>query len=129
MEKKLIWKFNIIDLLIIGIIILGIIALVFRTVSGKDNGRIEFMFLCVCEQESRSLLSVIQPGQNCADNSTGADIGTVSEVCPDSVVIRVRGRASEYGISVRNTRYFKGQSVEIITGNILLNTRIAQIYE
>ena len=50
MEKKFFGKFNIIDMIIFGVILLSLFALVFRMVSGSDEDKGVYAVTYICEE-------------------------------------------------------------------------------
>ncbi len=78
LQKKIIWKLNIIDLLLLLIIVLSIAALIYKSVSGntEDDYR-EFTVTYVCENAPIGLFDSISENAACIDGGTGEEIGVL----------------------------------------------------
>lgn len=90
MYKKIFWKFNIIDILLLIILTISIIALIYKLTWGKSSGEThEYTFTYVCTTAPRELTENLQIGAPCADGDTGTDLGTLSfsetEVLPAQI--------------------------------------------
>lgn len=86
LQKKIIWKLNIIDLLIITIILLSILALIYKSVSGSgdESEYREYRLTYVCESAPIRLFDTIENGSLCIDGGTGDEVGELAgfEVTP-----------------------------------------------
>ena len=76
LQKKIIWKLNIIDMLLIIIIALSIAALIYKSVSGSDDSEYRnYDLTFVCESAPVGLFDTIDTGLLCIDGGTGEEIG------------------------------------------------------
>lgn len=81
LSKKIIWKLNIIDLLLLAIIVLSVAALIYKTAWGKKyNDYQEYTIAYVCESTPIELVNKIQEGELCIDNTYGSEIGVVNSI-------------------------------------------------
>lgn len=137
MNRKLIWKFNIIDLIIIAIVLLSLFALVYRMVSGNGEEKRSYTLTYICEDAPTNLLYEIQNGEACADGDTSTKLGAVTEVSfsdnsednRSSAAIRaeVEGYKTDHGITVGETVYLKGMPINLIVGDSVFEVYIGDI--
>ncbi len=138
MNKKLLWKFNIIDLLIMAIILLGLIALVYRMVAGAGEDERTYTITYICEDAPLGLLYSIDDGDLCVDSELGTNLGSVrhvnTEVNPDmesrgraTITTTVDGFKAEHGISIEDTIYLKGKILNLIVADSIFEVYIANI--
>lgn len=140
MNRKLIWKFNIIDLLIIGILLLGVAALIYRAVIGGSEGRDDFEITYVCSAAPTELLYEVHDGMLCVDGDSGAELGSVSEVNVEeqtsgsgegrgTIKTLVSGSKTEHGITVDDTAYLRGKTLNLIVDDLVFEVYISNIQE
>ena len=140
MGKKLIWKFNIIDILLIVLISLSIVALVYKTVKGSSGKEREFVLTCVCENSPTELLYGIKTGDTCVDGETGEELGVISgcTVTPNAendgkgraeIYAVVSGTKEKHGIYVENSVYLKGKTFSLIVDDSVFYVYISDISE
>ena len=81
LQKKIIWKLNIIDLLLIVIILLSILALIYKSVSGSgdESEYREYTLTYVCESAPIRLFDTINQGELCIDGATGEEVGDLAD--------------------------------------------------
>lgn len=81
LQKKIIWKLNIIDLLLIVIILLSILALIYKSVSGSgdESEYREYTLTYVCESAPIRLFDTINQGELCIDGATGEEVGELAD--------------------------------------------------
>lgn len=80
LQKKIIWKLNIIDLLLIIIILLSVAALIYKSVSSSnDNDYRVYNISYVCESAPIGLFDTIHTGELCIDGGTGEEVGELSD--------------------------------------------------
>ncbi len=81
LQKKIIWKLNIIDLLLIVIILLSILALIYKSVSGSgdESEYREYTLSYVCESAPIRLFDTINQGELCIDGATGDEVGELTD--------------------------------------------------
>ena len=138
MNRKLLWKFNIIDLLIMAIILLGLFALLYRMVSGAVEQERNYTITYICEDAPLGLLYSIDVGDLCADGELGTALGTVrhinAEADPDggtrgraTIITTVEGFKAEHGVSIGDTIYLKGKTIELIIADSIFDVYIANI--
>lgn len=138
MDRRLIWKFNIIDLLIIAVVLLSIFALVYRAVAGNDNQEAPYTISYICDNAPYSLLGGIEAGDLCADGETGASLGEVISVTPEAttadglkgkaeISVTVDAYKEEHGIVIEDTLYLKGKEMQLIVDDAIFNVYISDI--
>ncbi len=102
LQKKIIWKLNIIDLLLIAIILLSVSALIYKSVSGSgdESEYREYKITYICESAPIKLLDSVTEGALCVDGNNGDEVGELTdfEVTPiaeyDASAARVSDRSS-----------------------------------
>lgn len=138
MDKKIIWKFNIIDIILIALIIMSIVALVYKTVKTSGGKEESFTFTCVCEDTPLELLYNIKSGDICVDGEKGSELGVVSavSVMPNAenngkgrAEIRtiVEGTREKHGIYVNDNVYLRGKTFSLIIGDSVFYVYISNI--
>lgn len=137
MNRKLIWKFNIIDLTIIAIVLLSLFALVYRMVSGSGEEKRSYTLTYICEDAPTALLYEIQRGEACADGDTSTELGTVTDVSvygnPEdsrgnaAIRAEVEGYKTDHGVTVSDTVYLKGMHLNLIIGDSVFEAYIGNI--
>lgn len=138
MGKKIFWKFNIIDLLLIALLILSISALIYKMTWGSKNKEAQFNITYICEDAPLELLYGIKTGDKCADSDKGVELGTVSgcSVSPNpdnngkgkvEIFTTVIGIRAEHGLSINNNMYLRGKSFPLIIGDSVFNVYISDI--
>lgn len=138
MNKKLLWKFNIIDLLIMAIILLGLIALVYRMVAGAGEDERTYTITYICEDAPLGLLYSIADGDLCVDGELGTSLGSVrhinAEINPHNdrrgratITTTVDGFKAEHGVNIADTIYLKGKILNLIVGDSVFEVYIANI--
>ncbi len=132
MERKLIWKFNIIDILIIAAILVSSLVLIYRFMFDNEKAT-EFEFTYVCDSAPHSLLSEIRTGEQLTDGETGKEIGTVTDCVIDRdniggiIYAAISGFDEKHGVSAGESVYLKGQTLGIIIGDCIFDVYIENI--
>ena len=159
MERKIIWKLNIVDLLILAIVAVSIIALIYKTTWGNRNSDTQrFTFTYVCQSSPMEVLQGVYSGDPCVDGDYGeslgvliqADIFPVASVPGDSdenaahpgpvgqaeantgratFTVLAEGKKGEHGVTVGDVLYLKGKSFNLIVGDSIFSVYIADIQE
>ena len=138
MDKKLIWKFNIIDILLIALIILSIFTLVYKTVKSSSGKEQSFRLTCICEDTPLDLLYSIKTGDVCVDGETGNELGQISScvVTPSpendgkgraEIYTDVFGTKEKHGIYVNKSVYLKGKTFSLIVDDSVFYVYISNI--
>lgn len=138
MNKKLIWKFNIIDLLIIGIVLLSLFALFYRMISGSDADERDYTLTYICEDAPLTLLYDIKSGEECADADLGTDLGIITAVNAEAnpedddrgraaIAAEVTGFETDHGVTIGDSVYLKGKTVNLIVGDSVFEVYIKDI--
>lgn len=138
MDKKIIWKLNLIDLIIIALIILSIFALAYKVFWDSGNDVQNFEMICVCEEAPSELLYAIPAGSICINSVSGTDIGKIvktdietveenSDKAKAVISILVDGTKNDHGISIDDTVYLKGSEFSIIIEDSIFDVYISDI--
>ena len=134
MEKKFFGRFNIIDIILFSIIIVGVIIAVVRIFwdgsGGYEDAEITAVF--VTDDFRSEVLPYLQSGEELMNEADNSVIGRVvsSEVSPDgvlSVKSYAEGAKLEHGIMLGNTTYFIGGEVSIIAGDAVFDAYLSDI--
>ena len=137
MDRKIIWKFNIIDLIIIAVLVLSMTALLYRlTWGGSDEQAFEITY--ICDEASLDLLRDVRSGALCADGDLGTELGKVSgcqtEPLTDNsdkgrATIRsiVEGEKSKHGTTIDDIVYLKGKDLNLIIDDTVFKVYISNI--
>lgn len=138
MEKRLLWKFNLIDLILIALVLFSLAALVYKITIGNNDGDRSYEFVYVCEGAPADLLYAVGEGEKCVDADAGTELGTVSRVNVEeiqatpskakaTIATRVKGTALEHGVNVGYSLYLKGQKIQLIVGGSVFEVYISDI--
>ena len=137
MEKKFFGKFNIIDMIIFGVILLSLFALVFRMVSGSDEDKGVYAVTFICEEAPEVLLWEIEKGELCTDGDSGTELGEVSDIfiVPADenskpiayITSQTEAYKADHGIAVDDTVYLKGSRINLIIGDSIFEVYIKDI--
>lgn len=138
MDRKLFWKFNIIDLILIALVMFSLLALVYKITIGNGEGEKSYEFICVCESGVYDLLNGINEGEVCADADLGTELGTVAwknveqnqsipEKARGAIGVSVTAKGMEHGVNIGDSLYLKGQKIQLIVGDSVFDTYISDI--
>ncbi|MEG2380261.1 MAG: hypothetical protein RSB38_01035 [Oscillospiraceae bacterium] len=134
MNRKIIWKFNIIDLILLAILTLSVLGLVYKATLGNDKSETQtFTINYTCKAYDADLLSSLNSGDSCLDGDTGTELGKLSNVEMDSInqtamfSTIVEGSKSEHGITIKKTPYLKGKRLNLIVGDCVFEVYIKEI--
>ncbi len=98
LSKKIIWKFNIIDLLLIFIIVLSIAALIYKSAWGKKNSEYRtYTVTYVCDNTPIELIDKVHEGDICVDSSNGNEIGELVDLSYTPIAEEGFKAPEEYG--------------------------------
>lgn len=75
--KRLIKKFNVIDFLITGLILISFIALLYKITLGNGDELKAYQFTYVCEETPLEFADTVTTGNQCADGDTGELLGEI----------------------------------------------------
>lgn len=80
LSKKIFWKLNIIDLLLLAIIVFSVCALIYKATWGGDEDYRTYEISYVCENVPIEIVSGLHEGEECSDYDTGSDLGILKRV-------------------------------------------------
>ncbi len=80
LSKKIVWKLNIIDILLLAIIVLSVCALIYKATWGGDDESRTYEVSYVCENIPIELLGSLQSDMECSDYDSGSDLGRLKYV-------------------------------------------------
>lgn len=139
MEKKIFWKFNIIDLLLIGILAVSVIALLYKITWGKQADETEsFLFTYVCQSAPSETFQGIAPGLSCTDGDYGNSLGELTSVQNQELendsqnqrcifISQVEGKKNTHGVMVNEVLYLKGKSFNLVIGDSIFPVYLSEI--
>lgn len=139
MERKIFWKFNLIDLLLMGMLAISLFALIYKFTWGKDRDKTEdYLFTYVCTAAPQEIFSEIVPGVSCSDGDYGSSLGTLRQVQTSAIegdtqnlravfTCETKGKKAEQGITVGNVVYLKGKRLNFVAGNAVFSVYLSNI--
>lgn len=139
MERKLLWKFNIIDLILIAVIGLGLIALIYKLTWGQPSDETQaYLFTYVCESAPEEVYRDIQPGAFCSNAETGHSLGKLTNLVlsdiPDSnkkkqgvFITTLEGAPGEHGVLVEDVTYLKGKELQLVVDDSMFFVYLSDI--
>ena len=139
MERKIFWKFNIIDLILIGIIAVSLFALLYKVTWGKEKDRTEtYQFTYTCQSAPSETFTGITPGLVCSDGDYGSSLGKLADVNASGIegddrnwqatfTAKVEGRKGEHGVTVGDVLYLKGKSFSLVVGDSMFAVYLSDI--
>ncbi len=139
MDKKIFWKFNIIDLIIIAAVVLALIALIYKMSGAPDGDKKAYEFTYICENAPQELFMGIEEGEACADGATGAKLGTVlyrqaelsenGEKAKGIICFKAEGIKITHGINIEENVYLNGSRLNLVVGDSIFDGYISDIRE
>lgn len=141
MEKKIFWKFNIVDLALIAVIIIGLAAMIYGFVKGDDKRDTEtFLITYTCRSAPNEALDGIESGAECMDGDYGNSLGKLTdirryEIKDDSLnqqvvfVTAVNGIKSEHGVTINDVLYLKGKELNLVAADSVFSVYLSGIQE
>ena len=140
MNKKIIWKFNIIDLLIIAVLLVSLTALVYRVTWGRSEGEQTFALTFECDEAPLALLRDVRSGEECSDGDAGTDLGEVEGIFFEPLEEGSdKGRATintvaegskpenNHGVTIEDTIYLRGKPIDLVIGDTVFKVYISGI--
>lgn len=139
MERKLLWKFNIIDLILIGVILLSLITLLYKLTWGQSADESEaYLFTYVCESAPAEVYQGISSGALCSDGEMGHSLGKLTNLIladiPDDdthkqgiFITTLNGKAGEHGVVVEDVTYLKGKELQLVVDNSVFSVYVSDI--
>lgn len=138
MERKLLWKFNIIDLILIGIVLLSLFALVYKFSHGSNDEQQAYLFTFVCEEAPLEIYHGIETGFTCSNGDTGESLGNLTHLMlsdiPDDdrhkqgvFTVALNGIPNEHGVTVEDSLYLKGMQISLMAGDSLFSVYLSEM--
>ncbi len=139
MGKKLIWKFNIIDLILIGLLLVSLIALTYKLIWGRDSNNAEpYYITCICNESPGEILNGVGSGMPCSDGDYGTGIGNLLSLSVSDIqdnpqakrgvfVVEAEASREEHGIKVGDVLYLKGKEFNLIIGDSVFAVYLSDI--
>lgn len=139
MERKIIWKFNIIDLILIAVVGLSLLALVFKLTWGKPSDNTEaYLFTYVCDSAPTEVYQGLASGSLCKDAKTGTSLGKLTNLILTEIpnndkqkqgvfISALEGAKGEHGVLVDDVTYLKGQELELVVDDSVFSVYLSQI--
>lgn len=80
LSKKIVWKFNIIDILLILIVLISIISLIYKSTFGSSDAQLQTFYVTyVCESTPAEVVGSIKAGDSCMDGDSNISLGVLTE--------------------------------------------------
>ena len=126
MERKLLWKFNIIDLVLLGVIALSLIALCYKIIWGQDAKDSQtFLFTYICTSAPEEVYQGIVAGAECSDGEFGVSLGKLTNLTLSDIpeepkqkqgvfITALNGEEGVHGVSVEDVLYLKGKECKLV---------------
>ncbi len=139
MGRKIFWKFNIIDLLLIGILAVSIFALLYKITWGSKADETEnYLFTYVCQSTPKETLSGIVQGMACTDGDYATELGALTAMHEDAIdgdaeKCRVtfssclKGKKNTHGVTVNEVLYLKGKNFNLVIGDSIFSVYLSDI--
>lgn len=138
MEKRLLWKFNLIDLILIALVLFSLAALLYKVAVGSGEGDRSYEFSYVCDEAPSEFLYGVAEGDKCADADNGTELGTVKWINVEElqatpgkaravIGAEIKGTRLEHGVNVGDALYLKGQKVQLIVDDSVFEAYISDI--
>lgn len=138
MDRKILWKFNIVDLMLIAVILIGAIALIYNLVSGSGSEEEPFLFTYICRSAPNEAFDGIDKGVMCMDGDYGSSLGKltnadISEIKDDEYnkqavfVSALSGVKTEHGVTVGDVLYLKGKELNLVVGDSVFSVYLSDM--
>ena len=139
MERKIIWKLNIIDLILIAVVGLSLIALVFKLTWGKPSDDTKaYLFTYVCDSAPAEVYQGLESGSLCRDAETGTALGKLTNLIVNEIpnndkqkqgvfISALEGAKGEHGVLVDDITYLKGQELKLVVDDSVFSVYLSQI--
>lgn len=80
LSKKIVWKFNIIDILLILIVLVSIVSLIYKSTFGSSDAQLQTFYVTyVCESTPPEVVGSIKAGDGCMDGDSNISLGVLTE--------------------------------------------------
>ncbi len=139
MQRRIIWKFNIIDIILIVVLCISLLCLIYKFTFGRENDdKQSFLFTYICEESPTVVLKSINAGETCGDGDYGTSLGDLksvviktdekaSETGSAEFVSEVSGEKAEHGVTIGDVLYLKGKRFNLMVGDSMFNVYISEI--
>ena len=139
MDRKIFWKFNIVDIILIAIILISIFVLLFRASTTKEsNKNISYLFTYTCQNAPKEAYDGLSTGMSCSDGDYGNSLGqltafNVMDIENDlnsksaSFTTVLKAKPEEHGVSTEEVLYLKGKELKLIIGDSVFDVYLSGI--
>lgn len=139
MDRKIFWRFNIIDLILIGVILLSLIALLYKVRQDAGKDELHFYRLTyVCREAPAEIFDGIEPGIPCADGDYGTPLGKIESITAEEstssegsqkavFVSMAEGQKADHGIMIGDVLYLKGKYFNLMAGDSIFPVYLSDI--
>lgn len=139
MDRKILWKFNIVDVILIAIILISIFVLIFRASTTKESDKtISYLFTYTCQSAPREAYDGLSSGMSCSDGDYGNSLGqltalNVIDIENDSnnksasFSTVLKAKPEEHGVSTEEVLYLKGKELKLIIGDSVFDVYLSGI--
>lgn len=139
MDRKIFWKLNIMDLLLIGILAISIFALIYKITWGSKADKTEsYLFTYVCQSTPKETLSGIAQGMACTDGDYATELGALTAMHEDVIDGNpdqrrvtfsscLKGKKNTHGVTVNEVLYLKGKNFNLVIGDSIFSVYLSDI--
>ena len=139
MDRKIFWKLNIMDLLLIGILAISIFALIYKITWGSKADKTEsYLFTYVCQSTPKETLSGIAQGMACTDGDYATELGALTAMHEDAIDGNpdqrkvtfsscLKGKKNTHGVTVNEVLYLKGKNFNLVIGDSIFSVYLSDI--
>ena len=139
MDRKIFWKFNIVDIILIAIILISIFFIIFRASNMRENDKnISYLFTYTCQSAPKEAYDGLSTGMSCSDGEYGNSLGqltaiNVLDIENDSnkkgasFTTVLKAKPEEHGVSSEEVLYLKGKELKLIIGDSVFDVYLSGI--
>ena len=138
MERKIFWKLNIIDIILIAVVVLSLFALVYKLTRDNNDDPSSYLFTFVCDSAPAEVYDGIETGTPCSDGDAGVGLGnltglTLSDIADDAshkqgvFTVGLNGIQGEHGVTVEDVLYLKGKCLNLIAGDSVFSVYLSDM--
>lgn len=138
MERKIFWKLNLIDLILIAVVALSLFALIYKLTWGNNEEQNAYLFTFVCDSAPVEVYHGIETGTPCSDGDAGTALGNLTQLTlldiPDDTnrkqgifMLGLNGIQGEHGVTVEDVLYLKGKRLSLIAGDSVFSVYLSDM--
>ena len=138
MERKIFWKLNIIDILLIAVVVLSLFALIYKLTHGNNDDLSAYLFTFVCDSAPIEVYDGIEAGTACSDGDAGVALGNLTRLVLSDIAgddshkqgiftVGLNGIQGEHGVTVDDILYLKGKCLNLIAGDSVFSVYLSDM--